>query len=108
MFRLTRYNSIYHNHIEEDNIQLDEDIMGALPDVSTTIRLPLRAASETGSQLYRTLANATAQVVSALSKALERRRQRDDLYTLDARMLKDIGIQRADAEREAERPFWQG
>jgi uncharacterized protein YjiS (DUF1127 family) len=35
-------------------------------------------------------------------------RQRRALLALDDRMLKDIGITRADAEREASRPFWRG
>jgi uncharacterized protein YjiS (DUF1127 family) len=33
-------------------------------------------------------------------------RQRRALLALDERLLKDIGITRADAEREAGRPFW--
>jgi uncharacterized protein YjiS (DUF1127 family) len=33
-------------------------------------------------------------------------RQRRALLALDERLLKDIGITRADAEREASRPFW--
>ena len=33
-------------------------------------------------------------------------RQRRALLALDEHMLKDIGISRADAEREARRPFW--
>jgi uncharacterized protein YjiS (DUF1127 family) len=33
-------------------------------------------------------------------------RQRRALLELDERLLKDIGITRADAEREAGRPFW--
>jgi uncharacterized protein YjiS (DUF1127 family) len=33
-------------------------------------------------------------------------RQRRALLKLDERLLKDIGITRADAEREASRPFW--
>ena len=33
-------------------------------------------------------------------------RQRRALLTLDDRMLKDIGITRADAQLEASRPFW--
>jgi len=34
-------------------------------------------------------------------------RQRRALLALDARILKDIGISRAEAEREAGRPFWR-
>jgi uncharacterized protein YjiS (DUF1127 family) len=33
-------------------------------------------------------------------------RQRRALLTLNDRMLKDIGITRAEAQREASRPFW--
>ncbi|HYZ27379.1 MAG TPA: DUF1127 domain-containing protein [Geminicoccaceae bacterium] len=33
--------------------------------------------------------------------------QRRALLTLNDRMLKDIGISRAEAEREAGRPFWR-
>jgi uncharacterized protein YjiS (DUF1127 family) len=33
-------------------------------------------------------------------------RQRGDLRRLDDRMLRDIGLSRADVEREAMRPFW--
>ena len=33
-------------------------------------------------------------------------RQRRALLALDEHLLKDIGITRADAEREASRPFW--
>jgi uncharacterized protein YjiS (DUF1127 family) len=33
-------------------------------------------------------------------------RQRRALLALDERLLKDLGITRADAEREASRPFW--
>jgi uncharacterized protein YjiS (DUF1127 family) len=33
-------------------------------------------------------------------------RQRRSLLELDERLLKDIGITRADALREASRPFW--
>ncbi|TDJ65153.1 MAG: DUF1127 domain-containing protein [Proteobacteria bacterium] len=34
-------------------------------------------------------------------------RQRRDLLTLDDCILKDIGISRADAELEANKPFWR-
>lgn len=35
-----------------------------------------------------------------------RARQRRDLLDLDDRLLRDIGINRAEAEREASKPFW--
>jgi len=39
---------------------------------------------------------------------LERDCQRRALLKLDERMLRDIGLSRADVEREAEKPFWRG
>lgn len=38
----------------------------------------------------------------------ERARQRRALMALDDRLLRDIGISRADAEREVAKPFWRG
>ena len=37
-----------------------------------------------------------------------RRRERRDLASLNARMLSDVGLTRADVEREYRKPFWQG
>ncbi|NMQ19553.1 DUF1127 domain-containing protein [Candidatus Competibacter phosphatis] len=34
-------------------------------------------------------------------------RQRRELLALDDRMLKDIGLSRADAFREGSKPFWR-
>ncbi len=36
-----------------------------------------------------------------------RENQRRHLMTLDDRLLRDVGISRADAEREFAKPFWQ-
>ncbi|MCW2243631.1 DUF1127 domain-containing protein [Azospirillum canadense] len=38
----------------------------------------------------------------------ERRRQRLALEALPDHLLHDIGLSRADAENEAEKPFWKG
>jgi len=38
----------------------------------------------------------------------ERSRQRRTLHRLDDRMLRDIGLSRADVEYEASKPFWRG
>lgn len=45
-------------------------------------------------------------VLGRLEQALRVRRGRRELMTLDERTLKDIGISRADAEREAGRRLW--
>ena len=37
-----------------------------------------------------------------------RRRQRSALSELDERGLRDIGVGRIEAEREARKPFWRG
>jgi uncharacterized protein YjiS (DUF1127 family) len=48
--------------------------------------------------------------VSALAHTLrrwgQRRHQRQALQDLDAHQLRDIGISREDAQREASKPFW--
>jgi hypothetical protein len=41
-----------------------------------------------------------------ISQAFATHRQRLHLEELDDHMLADIGLNRADAEREAARPFW--
>ncbi|MBX6321735.1 MAG: DUF1127 domain-containing protein [Rhodospirillaceae bacterium] len=46
------------------------------------------------------------QLTAALA-AVERARQRHALQSLDDRMLKDIGLTRADVEREVRKPFWR-
>jgi uncharacterized protein YjiS (DUF1127 family) len=44
---------------------------------------------------------------SLLTRWTERARQRDALAGLDDGQLRDIGITRADAARECEKPFWR-
>jgi uncharacterized protein YjiS (DUF1127 family) len=46
-------------------------------------------------------------IFDTLADWIERRRQRHELATLPDHMLKDIGINRMDALREAYKPFWQ-
>ncbi len=45
--------------------------------------------------------------LSQLQSWLERHRQRRQLQSLDAHLLKDIGLSSADAWREAHKPFWR-
>jgi uncharacterized protein YjiS (DUF1127 family) len=49
----------------------------------------------------------TLRFVDMLLLFHERARQRQALRALDDRLLKDIGVSRADAEREANKPFWR-
>ncbi|MFQ5936329.1 MAG: DUF1127 domain-containing protein [Acidiferrobacterales bacterium] len=48
-----------------------------------------------------------AQFAKMLLEWHERARQRQALLALDDRLLKDIGISRADAEIEGNKPFWR-
>jgi uncharacterized protein YjiS (DUF1127 family) len=47
------------------------------------------------------------RVVSTLREWRRRARDRSQLAQLDDRMLRDIGLTRADAEFLSNRPFWQ-
>lgn len=46
-------------------------------------------------------------VRATLESWFQRARQRRQLLSLSDRMLKDIGISRADAVAEGEKPFWR-
>jgi uncharacterized protein YjiS (DUF1127 family) len=47
------------------------------------------------------------RLVNLLALWAERRRQRHHLARLDERMLKDVGLSRADIWIEVEKPFWR-
>lgn len=47
------------------------------------------------------------RVLEHLNGWVERYRQRRTLLELNDHMLKDIGVSRADAEREGYKPFWR-
>lgn len=48
-----------------------------------------------------------SQAWAALARMQQRRRERRQLAELDERLLRDIGIERADALRESRKPFWR-
>ena len=48
-----------------------------------------------------------AAAVALIARWIERARQRRALAALDDHTLRDIGITRVEAEREAGRPFWR-
>jgi uncharacterized protein YjiS (DUF1127 family) len=50
---------------------------------------------------------AAARIVETILAWQERGRQRHMLAALDDHMLRDIGLDRAAARREADKPFWR-
>ncbi len=57
--------------------------------------------------LVRQLARQADRAITTLLRWQELAAQRRALLRLDDHMLKDIGLTRADAVREADRPFWE-
>jgi uncharacterized protein YjiS (DUF1127 family) len=55
----------------------------------------------------RWLGDRLARAIEVASVGLDRSRQRRRLGELDDRMLRDIGLTRADAWAEAQKPFWR-
>lgn len=54
-----------------------------------------------------TIVGEIARSIDTLARCAERARERRSLVSLDDRMLKDIGIGRAEAWAEADKPFWR-
>ena len=81
--------------------------MGVFVPIGETLQLPLRAAGEAGVLLYRSVAGGWSSARDSLSRVHARSRQRADLKQLDAHLLRDIGLTREAAYREAQRYFWQ-
>jgi uncharacterized protein YjiS (DUF1127 family) len=67
----------------------------------TSLRMPARRAVEVS-----WTARYVLPLAERLLAALETYRQRRALLALDDRLLRDIGLSRADAEHEAARSFW--
>jgi uncharacterized protein YjiS (DUF1127 family) len=59
-----------------------------------------------GREFNRALKRLTADVFATVLEWQERARQRRQLSELDDRMLDDIGVTRADVDREMAKPFW--
>jgi len=59
-----------------------------------------------GREFARTLQRFATNIFTTVLDWQERARQRRRLSELDDRMLKDIGLTRADVSREVEKPFW--
>lgn len=58
--------------------------------------------------LAAALRDALAHALDWLKGRAALQRSRRALAVLDDRMLRDIGLSRVDAKREAEKPFWVG
>jgi uncharacterized protein YjiS (DUF1127 family) len=56
---------------------------------------------------FRRAANLLAKATIAAMDGMVRTRQRRELLSLSDAMMKDIGISRSDAEREAGKAFWR-
>jgi len=69
------------------------------------------ASDKSGSYFVRPSRGKTAGVVTRLFDQvmywLDSARQRRHLGELDDRLLRDIGLSRAEVEHELSRPFWQ-
>ncbi len=61
----------------------------------------------TAASFGKFLLEAAARALRTLLIWQERDRQRHSLAQLDARMLKDVGLSRADVATELRKPFWQ-
>ena len=71
-------------------------------DRTGSVQRNVRQLADLPSRLLQTLLAS----MSWLDAKLERRRSRHMLLELTDYQLKDIGLSRCDAEREAQRPFW--
>ncbi len=73
----------------------------------STLQSPAVDASQSALDVIGRLARLPLAILETLLFWQERDRQRRHLAALDHRLLRDIGISRADAAREAAIPFWR-
>jgi len=64
-------------------------------------------ANERGRVTYRRLGEWLVRVTDSFLSWQYRAHERAHLMALDDRMLRDIGLARADVEHEAAKPFWR-
>lgn len=73
----------------------------------TDLAQPTVALSRSPGDFMRWLARLPVAVFDVLLLWQQRASERTHLRTLDDRVLRDIGLSRADVEREASIPFWR-
>ncbi len=73
----------------------------------SALQRPAADASRSALNVIAGLARLPLAILETLLVWQERDQQRRHLAALDDRMLRDIGISRADAAREAAIPFWR-
>lgn len=76
--------------------------MNGCIDTRASLRTPQSAAD-----LRTGFAGGISSLLSTLDLWYQRRLQRRQLGMLDDRLLRDIGLDRATAMEEADKPFWQ-
>jgi uncharacterized protein YjiS (DUF1127 family) len=59
------------------------------------------------SQAWQSIRALLVRGLDMLHTGQQRHRMRRDLLSLNDRLLRDVGLSRAEAEREASTPFWQ-
>jgi uncharacterized protein YjiS (DUF1127 family) len=74
--------------------------------IDLRLRFPERTLERARHALPAWTVSELRDVLAVVLRWHEMRRQRRALLELSDQMLKDIGISRADAMREAARPFW--
>jgi uncharacterized protein YjiS (DUF1127 family) len=65
------------------------------------------STSTAGTSRHSSRGSALLRVVAMIEMAVERRRSRTALLEMSDDQLKDIGLCRSEAYREANRPFWR-
>lgn len=76
-------------------------------DTMKEMEIPSSAAGSSKASAMKTTRHLVVRVVDTLILWQERARQRHHLAALDPDLLKDIGVNRADAWQEANKPFWR-
>jgi len=77
-----------------------------LTDVAIEMMSTTQSVSRSSHRSARLYLGSIAQVFQKVAQAYRVYRERQALLSLSDSALKDIGLSRADAYREASRPFW--